>query len=328
MTDIAKAYSREYLLSFQQTFKTLPTRLGDVIQPLFLDRGSSFNTTTPTKAPKTPTKKLTPKVKSNQTPAAKTQALVKTPLTTPLPLSLQTRTTVPAKAVEIPLVTAQLVQNLVAKSTNPTPKRVPFATIPKVSLSNKLPTSFTNGVVSINALKNQMATGFLNKENLLNMQPKSQLVTPKTLEKLLIRQSLPAEDSATKVETPVVVPRLAMTSSELDEHRLAQRQKQLDYGFKTVGYQKYLALVPKNHREPGNPQHPQTPRKEQKCSKRSWDGQVRKWRRALHAYDPNEDIANWEDVVRDKFGDLQQAQDDGDVCSKLDSFKAPQLLAV
>ena len=32
--------------------------------------------------------------------------------------------------------------------------------------------------------------------------------------------------------------------------------------------------------------HPMTPNPRKPCSKRSWDGQVRKWRRALHQYDP------------------------------------------
>ena len=32
--------------------------------------------------------------------------------------------------------------------------------------------------------------------------------------------------------------------------------------------------------------HPRTPSATQQCSKRSWDGQVRKWRRLLHAWDP------------------------------------------
>jgi histone RNA hairpin-binding protein len=32
--------------------------------------------------------------------------------------------------------------------------------------------------------------------------------------------------------------------------------------------------------------HPQTPDIKQVCSKRSWDGQVKKWRRRLHEFDP------------------------------------------
>jgi hypothetical protein len=70
---------------------------------------------------------------------------------------------------------------------------------------------------------------------------------------------------------------------ETDPHRLSQRQKQIDFGKNTVGYQTYIQLVPKNQRKRGDPK---TPNKYQVCSKRSWDGQVRKWRRMLHKYDP------------------------------------------
>jgi hypothetical protein len=38
---------------------------------------------------------------------------------------------------------------------------------------------------------------------------------------------------------------------------------------------------------------PRTPDKNQQCSKRSWDGQVRKWRRALHQWDPVELKEEW-----------------------------------
>lgn len=34
---------------------------------------------------------------------------------------------------------------------------------------------------------------------------------------------------------------------------------------------------------------PQTPKIHQVCSKRSWDGQIKKWRRLLHQYDPPAD---------------------------------------
>lgn len=68
--------------------------------------------------------------------------------------------------------------------------------------------------------------------------------------------------------------------------KLASRQKQIDYGKNTTGYALYTAQVPKNQRKRGD--HPWTPNKFQICSKRSWDGQVRKWRRALHKFDPSE----------------------------------------
>jgi histone RNA hairpin-binding protein len=35
--------------------------------------------------------------------------------------------------------------------------------------------------------------------------------------------------------------------------------------------------------------HPRTPDIRQVCSKRSWDGQIRKWRRLLHEFDPPKD---------------------------------------
>jgi len=72
--------------------------------------------------------------------------------------------------------------------------------------------------------------------------------------------------------------------SPLDEQRLAQRQKQIDYGYRTVGYLRYRLLVTKDQRKP---EHPRTPKKTQGCSKRSWDGQLKKWRRDLHLWDPD-----------------------------------------
>jgi len=69
------------------------------------------------------------------------------------------------------------------------------------------------------------------------------------------------------------------------EQRLKQRQKQIDLGKQTIGYQTYLQKVPRIVRKPW---HPQTPDKNKVCSKRSWDGMVRKWRRQLHRYDPTE----------------------------------------
>jgi len=72
--------------------------------------------------------------------------------------------------------------------------------------------------------------------------------------------------------------------SPLDDQRLVQRQKQIDYGYRTVGYVRYRLLVSKDGRKPD---HPRTPKKAQGCSKRSWDGQLKKWRRDLHLWDPD-----------------------------------------
>lgn len=98
---------------------------------------------------------------------------------------------------------------------------------------------------------------------------------------------------------------------ESDEARLRARQKQIEYGKNTDGYRNYVAKVPKDQRVKGMPS---TPEKFQKCSKRSWDGQVRKWRRQLHAYDPapaplsdDLDLIDGEDLST-RFNDLQLGQ--------------------
>ncbi|KXZ46369.1 hypothetical protein GPECTOR_44g46 [Gonium pectorale] len=79
--------------------------------------------------------------------------------------------------------------------------------------------------------------------------------------------------------------------SDLDPHRLAQRQKQIDYGKNTIGYQRYLEQVPKNKRRKKGEiwLDPVTPDIHQEISKRCFDGQVKVWRRALHKYDLQED---------------------------------------
>ncbi|RLN47510.1 hypothetical protein BBJ29_000624 [Phytophthora kernoviae] len=73
---------------------------------------------------------------------------------------------------------------------------------------------------------------------------------------------------------------------EADPHRLTQRQKQIDYGKNTIGYDRYCAQVPRHARRPGK--HPMTPDKTTRMGKKVFDGVVRKWRQALHKYDPPE----------------------------------------
>ncbi|KAK9914794.1 hypothetical protein WJX75_000623 [Coccomyxa subellipsoidea] len=77
---------------------------------------------------------------------------------------------------------------------------------------------------------------------------------------------------------------------ETDPHRLEQRLRQITYGKNTLGYASYTKAIPKEkRRRPKKGEentHPTTPDIHQMCSKRAFDGQVRKWRRQLHFWDP------------------------------------------
>eukprot|EP01116_Phalansterium_solitarium_P001123 TRINITY_DN10901_c0_g2_i1.p2 TRINITY_DN10901_c0_g2~~TRINITY_DN10901_c0_g2_i1.p2 ORF type:complete len:298 (+),score=105.57 TRINITY_DN10901_c0_g2_i1:112-1005(+) len=71
---------------------------------------------------------------------------------------------------------------------------------------------------------------------------------------------------------------------ETNVTRLNSRQRQIDIGKNTIGYKMYCQMVPRDRRSRA---HPKTPDKLQLCSKRSWDGQIRKWRRQIHLFDPD-----------------------------------------
>ncbi|KAG4079602.1 hypothetical protein HA402_001790 [Bradysia odoriphaga] len=79
---------------------------------------------------------------------------------------------------------------------------------------------------------------------------------------------------------------------------LARRQKQIDYGKNTIGYENYIKLIPRDRR---SRDHPRTPPKDVKYSRRAFDGLVKIWRTKLHRFDPptnrNESNDNHEDCV-------------------------------
>ncbi|KAH8338389.1 hypothetical protein KR059_002355 [Drosophila kikkawai] len=71
--------------------------------------------------------------------------------------------------------------------------------------------------------------------------------------------------------------------TEADPAVLARRQKQIDYGKNTAAYERYMEMVPKAER---GREHPRTPNKYGKYSRRAFDGLVKIWRKSLHFYDP------------------------------------------
>lgn len=76
---------------------------------------------------------------------------------------------------------------------------------------------------------------------------------------------------------------------EVDEEILRRRQKQIDYGKNTEGYQNYIIKVPFDQRTRA---HPSTPNKSKKMSRRKWDGGIRIWRQLLHHFDNPETKSN------------------------------------
>eukprot|EP00026_Physarum_polycephalum_P005665 Phypoly_transcript_05700.p1 GENE.Phypoly_transcript_05700~~Phypoly_transcript_05700.p1 ORF type:complete len:472 (+),score=142.77 Phypoly_transcript_05700:192-1607(+) len=103
----------------------------------------------------------------------------------------------------------------------------------------------------------------------------------------------------------VLTKKLKSVLKETDARRLAQRQKQIEYGKATLGYKDYTKLIAKSKRKR---EDPKTPNKYQVCSKRSWDGQIRKWRRMLHFYDPA-DMKEAQGANPDLDGELDSKPD-------------------
>jgi len=129
--------------------------------------------------------------------------------------------------------------------------------------------------------KNMKPHETTDKENVVNSQP-SHAPTLELKPKQV--KVLPTPDTCTppsKTQRTNTATEDA-SSPQSEQHRLEQRQKQIDYGYQTEGYKCYIQQVPKHQRTRGMPK---TPEKNQKCSKRSFDGQIRKWRRQLHEWD-------------------------------------------
>lgn len=76
-----------------------------------------------------------------------------------------------------------------------------------------------------------------------------------------------------------------LMTRELTEHQIAQRQKQIDLGYSTIGYMRYRHCVRKDHRNKKwqHSWHPVTPNsRDNHYSIRAFQGLIRKWRTCLH----------------------------------------------
>ncbi|XP_059159139.1 histone RNA hairpin-binding protein-like isoform X2 [Physella acuta] len=94
------------------------------------------------------------------------------------------------------------------------------------------------------------------------------------------RLHLPSENDDSGEESKA---RLSAVKEE-DPLRLARREKDILYGKTTDAYKKYVSTIPKNLRSGDLKLHPRTPEKTRKCSRRSWDSQVKIWKRRLHSW--------------------------------------------
>ncbi|KAG5672586.1 hypothetical protein PVAND_002702 [Polypedilum vanderplanki] len=94
--------------------------------------------------------------------------------------------------------------------------------------------------------------------------------------------STSTSDSSSNYSSNCNLASLRQKEIETDQATLDRRQKQIDYGKNTVGYENYIRKVPKDERKQGDPK---TPPRHLKYSRRAWEGLIKSWRKKLHSYD-------------------------------------------
>ncbi|KAF8057859.1 Slbp [Scenedesmus sp. PABB004] len=83
------------------------------------------------------------------------------------------------------------------------------------------------------------------------------------------------EVEAAEAGADALLPECEEEAFETDPKRLLARQKQIDYGKNTLGYERYVQAVPKEKRKRYGKDHdPPTPDVTQRMSKKAWDGIV------------------------------------------------------
>lgn len=113
-----------------------------------------------------------------------------------------------------------------------------------------------------------------------------------------------------------IVEELALRNGiETDAHRIAQRQRQIDFGKNTLAYDRFIGLCPRHSRQRDDPM---TPLPNQKCSKRSFVGQIIAWRKKVYQYiddldnKAQSDRNSATDLDKDDIPDDSDNQDDDD----------------
>jgi hypothetical protein len=112
-------------------------------------------------------------------------------------------------------------------------------------------------------------------------------------------EASPANPEWTETECVVLENNEAGTQEEW-ARRFSQREKQLLVGKGTRGYRRFLRMIPKPMRKPGDPQ---TPRVAEQCSKRAFDGRLKQWRILLHAFSPRESEDEADGEPEEMLGD-------------------------
>jgi len=199
-------------------------------------------------------------------------------------------------------------ETVTGKERSETPLAKETRTVTKTPNGRKPFTAHTGSVTKTLTTFTPSLKSFSSKENLVNQDMKKVPVsvqkplqtTRPTVKPVLAVAKPPPVPATPPKQLLLSLPELSLSPGspvqeleplspsqmETDPHRLSQRQKQITYGYRTLGYLRFRLLVPRDKRRK---EHPRTPRKEQICSKRSWDGQVKKWRRELHKWDPAPD---------------------------------------